>query len=218
MIKVKICGINSPEAFDAAVDAGADWVGFVFFDRSPRCVTPRTAAALSARHNGGPLRVGLFVEPEDREIVAALDRVALDILQLYAGAERVAAVAAHFGLPVWRSVPVADRNDLPAACGPAAAILVEPRPPQGATRPGGNATALDWRMLLGWSPPFPWLLAGGLTPENVPQAIAESGAAAVDVSSGVETSPGVKAAARIGAFIRAARGSGVLRTNFDRHQ
>jgi phosphoribosylanthranilate isomerase len=203
--RVKICGVNSAAAFDAACDAGADWIGFVFFAGSPRCVTPAQAAALSARRSGGPARVGLFVEPADIAIEAALAALQLDVLQIYDLPPRVADIAARFGLPVWRAIPVMSRAELPATCAPAAAALIEPRPPAGATRPGGNAQLLDWSLLGGWRPDFPWLLAGGLTPENVAAAIAATGAPAVDVSSGVESSPGVKSADLIAAFVAAAR-------------
>jgi phosphoribosylanthranilate isomerase len=203
---VKICGVNSAAAFDAVIEAGADWVGFVFFARSPRYVTPAFAASLSARHAGGPRRVGLFVGAADADIEAALSEVALDVLQLYDGSARVDAVAARFGVPVWRSVPIGGASDLPSAPGAAAALVIEPRMPKGATRPGGNARALDWTMLRGWRPAFPWLLAGGLTPGNVAASVAASGAEAVDVSSGVEVAPGEKSAALIRAFVAAARG------------
>jgi phosphoribosylanthranilate isomerase len=114
---------------------------------------------------------------------------------------------ARFGVPVWRAVGVAGQGDLPAGADGADGFVVEPKPPRGATRPGGNAVALDWSMLAGWRAPAPWLLAGGLSPDNVAEAIAASGAAAVDVSSGVESRPGVKDAALIRAFVAAARGA-----------
>ena len=205
MIRVKICGVNDEAAFDAAAAAGADWVGFVFFARSPRHVTPARAASLSARLDGGPRRVGLFVEPDDTAVEQALAHLKLDVLQIYAPATRIVEIAARFAVQVWRSVPVTGRADLPAEIGPAAALLVEPKPPPGATRPGGNATALDWSLLKSWAPAYPWLLAGGLHPGNVAHAIEASGASAVDVSSGVETEPGQKSPALIRAFIAAAR-------------
>jgi len=204
MTSVKICGINSAEAFDAAVDAGAEWVGFVFFARSPRFVTAAQAASLSARRaGGGTPRVGLFVSASDDEIAAVLAGVKLDILQVYDPPARVADIAARFGLPVWRSVALGDA--LPESACAASALLVEPPPPVGATRPGGNAVALNWGLLRDWKPNFPWLLAGGLTPDNVAHAIAESGAAAVDVSSGVETAPGVKSGDLIRRFVFATK-------------
>lgn len=201
---VKICGINSPKAFDTAVDAGADWVGFAFFARSPRYVTPAQAAVLSARRVGGPLRVGLFVSPGMDDIADALAAMRLDALQLY-GAVDFAAVRARFGIPLWRAVGIAAVADLPADCGQADALLIEAKAPAGATRPGGNAVTFDWSLLRGWTAPCPWLLAGGLTAENVADAIRATGAPAVDVSSGVESAPGVKDPARIRAFIAAAR-------------
>jgi phosphoribosylanthranilate isomerase len=210
MIRVKICGLNSAEAFDTAVEAGADCVGFVFFPRSPRAVTPAQAAALSARHPGGPRRVGLFVEPDEDDIAAALAALKLDALQLYVPPARAAELRARFGVPVWRAVPVVARTDLPASAEGADAFLVEPKPAPDATQPGGNATALDWSVLAGWQAPLPWWLAGGLTPENVAEAIRLSGATAVDVSSGVESQRGVKDPARIRAFIAAARQGSVV--------
>ncbi len=205
MIRVKICGIRSAAAFDAVVEAGADWLAFNFFARSPRLVTAAEADALSARHTGGPLRVGLFVAPEPDDVARVLDAVALDVLQIYAPEPELAALKTRFGLPVWRIVGVAARGDLPEAAGVADALLVEAKPPKDATRPGGNATRFDWSLTQGWASPCPWLLAGGLTPENVAEAIRISGAPAVDVSSGVESAPGVKDPARIRAFLRAAR-------------
>lgn len=203
---VKICGLTEEAGFDACIAHGADWVGFVFFDRSPRCVTPAQARALSGRHAGGPARVGLFVHPDDETLARVLDGVSLDILQIYASFERAAEVYARFGVPVWLSQPVSARADLPVAC-PAAAerILIEPKPPASASRPGGNAQKLDWGLMQGWTPSFPWMLAGGLTPDNVAQAIEQSGAPAVDVSSGVESAPGLKSPDAIARFIQNAR-------------
>lgn len=201
---VKICGVNSDTAFDACVAAGADYVGFVFFARSPRGVSPSQAAFLSARHPGGPKRVGLFVAPTDDEVAAALAAMKLDILQLNVPADRAVELRQRFGVPVWRAVGISARSELPNADGGADALLIEAKPPPGATRPGGNAVTLDWSMLSGWQPSFDWLLAGGLTPANVATAIRLSGAPAVDVSSGVESSPGVKDAALIHAFVEAA--------------
>ncbi len=207
-MQVKICGLNDPAGFATAADAGVDWVGFVFFPPSPRAVTPDQAAALSAARPGGPARVGLFVDPTEAEIAAALAAIPLDALQLYAAPARVTALAARFGIPVWHAVGVATQADLPREAGAAARLVIEAKPPAGATRPGGNAASFDWTLLRGWSAPAPWILAGGLTPETVRGAIAASGAVAVDVSSGVETAPGIKDPARIRAFIAAARASG----------
>lgn len=203
---VKICGLTEEAGFDACVTQGADWVGFVFFDRSPRCVTPARARALSARHAGGPARVGLFVHPDNDTLQRVLDILPLDVLQIYASFERAADVAARFGVPVWLSQPVSAKADLPSAC-PAGVerMLVEPKPPATATRPGGNAQQLDWSLMQGWAPAFPWMLAGGLNPLNVAQAVTITGAPAVDVSSGVESAPGIKSPDAIARFIQNAR-------------
>ncbi len=206
MIQVKICGINDPAAFDTVVEEGADWVGFVFFPPSPRFVTPAQAASLSMRHAGGPLRVGLFVDPEADQIAAALDVVHLDILQLYGRIPDITALRARFGKPIWRAVGIDRTEDLPTDNRGADVLLLEAKPPADATRPGGNATRFDWSLLRGWSAPAPWVLAGGLTPANVAGAIQATGATAVDVSSGVESARGVKDPALIRAFIANARG------------
>ncbi|HEX4261267.1 MAG TPA: phosphoribosylanthranilate isomerase [Acetobacteraceae bacterium] len=203
--RVKICGVNSAAAIDAAASAGADWVGFVFFPASPRHVTPEAAAALAARHPLGPLRVGLFVDPDEDAVTAALAALRLDALQLYAPPERAAALRLRFGLPVWRAVPVASASDLPPMASGADVLLLEASPPPDASRPGGNARRLDWTLPRFWAAPCPWVLAGGLDPENVAGAIRASGASAVDVSSGVERAPGEKDPALIAAFVAAAR-------------
>ncbi len=209
MTRVKICGINDAVAFDTTIAAGADWLGFNFFPPSPRYVTPAQAADLSARSPGGAARVGLFVDPSEEDIAAALDVVRLDALQLY-GALDLAALRTRFGLPVWRPVGVETERDLPASAGGADRLLVEAKAPPGATRPGGNAVSFDWSVLRGWAAPAPWILAGGLTAATVAEAVRVSGAPAVDVSSGVERSRGVKDPALIRAFIANARAAGVV--------
>jgi phosphoribosylanthranilate isomerase len=206
MTQVKVCGINDPIAFDAAVEAGADWVGFVFFPPSPRYVTPQAAATLSGRISGGPPRVGLFVDPTEAAIAQVLAIIKLDILQFYGAPADLAAIKARFGLPIWRSIGIRRAADLPSDKLEADRLLLEAKPPVGSDRPGGNAKTFDWSVLRGWVAPAPWVLAGGLTPENVAGAIQETGAAAVDVSSGVEVRKGVKDAGLIHAFIAAAKG------------
>lgn len=201
---VKICGLTEEAGFDACVDNGADWIGFVFFDRSPRFVTPQHAARLANRPLGQSRTVGLFVHPTDEDIARVLDYTLLDVIQIYASDERARQVAEVFGLPVWLSFPVSSREDLPQSC-PVQRMLIEPRPPKNATRPGGNAQKLDWSMLEGWKPPFPWMLAGGLGVHNVAEAIRLTGVPAVDVSSGVERAPGIKDPALIASFVRNAR-------------
>ncbi|AOX19021.1 phosphoribosylanthranilate isomerase [Kozakia baliensis] len=204
-IGVKICGITEPASLETAIEYGADWVGFVFFPRSPRFLTPAQGADLSIRMpTNGPARVGLFVKAQDADIQAALDEVPLDILQIYDTPSRAAEIRNRFGLPVWLAYGVSTRSDLPAYSD-LDGLLIEARPQIDALRPGGNGQSFDWRLTQNWHPPAPWMLAGGLTPENVSQAIAISGAQAVDVSSGVETTPGVKSAEKIRTFIQNAR-------------
>lgn len=206
MTRVKICGVRDAAAFDAATEAGAEWIGFNFFPRSPRFITAADAALLTAgRRAGGPMLVGLFVEPTDEAVASVLAQVPLDILQLYTAPARAAVIAKAAGKPFWLPVPVATRADLPRAMAGAAALLIEGRAPTGATRPGGNAARFDWSLLAAWNAPGPWLLAGGLDPENVAQAVRVTGTEAVDVSSGVESAPGRKDPARIRAFITAAK-------------
>jgi phosphoribosylanthranilate isomerase len=207
MTQVKICGINDKVAFDTAVEAGADWVGFVFFPPSPRFVTPETAAALSGRIAAGPPRVGLFVEPTPAAIATVLAAVKLDILQIYGAMDGLAAIKAQFGLPIWHATGIGSAADLPTSTLGADRLLLEAKPPAAADRPGGNATVFDWSILRGWNAPGPWVLAGGLTPENVATAIRQTGAQAVDVSSGVESRKSVKDSGRIRAFIAAAKGA-----------
>jgi phosphoribosylanthranilate isomerase len=204
-VRVKICGINTPSAFDAAAEAGADWIGFNFHPASPRHITPARAAVLSGRLRTGPARVGLFVDPSDDDLAEVLDQVRLHALQIYAPVERISRIRAMFGVPVWRPIAVQSVSDLPEDGGIAAALVIESKPPKGATRPGGNGIAIDWTLLRNWHPETSWLLAGGLTPENVAQAIRESGAPAVDVSSGVESSPSVKDPTLIASFVKSAR-------------
>ncbi len=196
--------MNDAAGLDAAVEARADWIGYNFFEKSPRYVTPEQVATFSAHVSGGPKRVGLFVSPTDTAIAETLRVIGLDVLQIYAPAPRVVEIRERFGIPVWRSVHVTVAGDLPGDEGEDG-FVVEPRPPKDATRPGGNAVSLDWSVLAGWSAPLPWMLAGGLRPDNVAQAIRASGTQAVDVSSGVEIAPGVKSPALIREFIRRAR-------------
>ncbi|TDH60776.1 phosphoribosylanthranilate isomerase [Dankookia rubra] len=210
MTLVKICGVNDAAGFDAAVAAGADMVGFVFYPASPRAVAPEQAAALSARIAGGPERVGLFVDPDDALLEAVQAALPLDVIQLH-GEEtpaRAAAIRARFGLPVMKALGVAESADLARLADYAPAVdrfLLDAKPMPGAALPGGNATAFDWRLVAGAAVPRPWLLAGGLTPDNVAEALRQSGAPGVDVSSGVERARGVKDPARIAAFVAVAR-------------
>lgn len=209
---VKICGLTTPDDVDAAVQAGARYLGFVFFAKSPRAVTTDSAAALALRVPPGVMRVGLFVNADDDFLASVLDHVALDMIQMH-GTEspaRVAAVKARFGLPVMKAVGVSSPQDLDALWDyglVADQLLVDAKPPKEAALPGGNGVAFDWRLLVGRKWLKPWMLAGGLTPDNVAQAIRLTAAQAVDVSSGVERAPGVKDPALIRAFVAAASGA-----------
>ena len=210
-VEVKICGITDEEAMDAAIEAGADYVGLVFFPASPRNVTPDRAAELVEFAPGDVTKVGLFVDPDDATLDAVLTRVRLDLLQLHGHEtpERVEAIRLEYGLPVMKVLSVSDAADLDAAepyLAVADRLLFYAKPPKGAVLPGGNAVSFDWSILTGRKWGLPWMLAGGLTPANVAEAVRISGAPCVDVSSGVESAPGVKDAEKIRAFIQAARG------------
>ncbi len=210
-VEVKICGIIDEEAMDAAIEAGANYVGLVFFPASPRNVTPDRAAELVEFAPGDVTKVGLFVDPDDATLDAVLTRVRLDLLQLHGHEtpERVEAIRLEYGLPVMKVLSVSDAADLDAAepyLAVADRLLFDAKPPKGAALPGGNAVSFDWSILTGRKWGLPWMLAGGLTPANVAEAVRISGAPCVDVSSGVESAPGVKDAEKIRAFIQAARG------------
>ncbi|WP_137702904.1 phosphoribosylanthranilate isomerase [Marimonas lutisalis] len=208
-VKVKICGLTRPEDVDAVAAAGAAYAGFVFFAKSPRNVSHEAARALALRAPMGLAKVALTVDATDAELDAITARVPLDMLQLHGHEtpERVVEVKARYGLPVMKAVGVAEADDLPALetyAKVADRILVDAKPPKGADRPGGNALAFDWNLIAGRRWPVPWMLAGGLTPGNVAQAVRLTGARQVDVSSGVERAPGEKDADLIHAFIKAA--------------
>ncbi|MHC8508072.1 MAG: phosphoribosylanthranilate isomerase [Rhodospirillales bacterium] len=220
-VTVKICGLSRPAEVQAASAAGADMVGFVFFARSPRAVSPVQAAALAAHAGEGIIRVGLIVDADDAMVDAVTASGAVNMLQLH-GAEtpgRTAEIRARSGLPVMKVLAAEKAADIARAADYADAadrFLFDAKPPPGASRPGGNAASFDWGLLAdAASAPAsasvltarPWLLAGGLTPENAAEAIRVSGAPGVDVSSGVESGPGVKDLGLIRAFIAAARGA-----------
>lgn len=205
-VSVKVCGLTSDEGLAAAVDAGARYVGFVFFPKSPRHVSPAQAAALAVQVPMGVAKVGLFVNPDDATLTATLEQVPLDMIQLHGGESpaRVAEVRALTGLPVIKAVGISGPADLDQLWDyglVADMLLIDAKPPQDAALPGGNGLAFDWRLLAGRQILKPWLLAGGLTPENVHEAIRLTRAQGVDVSSGVESAPGVKDPDRIRRFI-----------------
>ncbi len=207
-VQVKICGLTDEEAVDAAVEAGADFVGVVFFEKSPRHVTIERAAELLQFVPEEVQRVGLFVEPDDALLDTVMNNVRLDFFQFHGkeSPERVEAVRLEYGMPVIKAVGIAGPADLELAEAYSQVsdwLLFDAKAPDHADRPGGNAAAFDWAILNGRRWPCPWMLAGGLTPDNVAEAVRLSGAKAVDVSSGVESSPGVKDAALIAKFIAA---------------
>jgi Phosphoribosylanthranilate isomerase len=206
---IKICGINTPAALDAAIRGRADYAGLVFFPKSPRNVSPESAAALSARGDGALRMVGLFVDADDAMLAQAVEAARLDALQLHGEEtpDRVAQVRAQFGLPVWKALPVASAADIDRAsdyAGAADLILFDARTPKG-TLPGGMGLSFDWDLLASWKGAVPWGLAGGLNPGNVAEAIARTKAPLVDTSSGVESAPGVKDADLVASFCKAVR-------------
>lgn len=208
---IKICGLSTPETLAVALDAGADLVGFVRFPRSPRHLDLEEGRRLSAQARGRALRAALLVDPDDAELDAVTAALDPDWLQLHGAEtpERLAAIRARTGRPVMKAVGLAEAADLAAVAryAPAAdRLLLDAKPPRDpGALPGGNGLAFDWRLLAGLDPRLPFMLSGGLTPDNVAAAIALTGARAVDVSSGVESAPGRKEPQRIEAFVRAAR-------------
>lgn len=210
-IRVKICGLREPEHVEAVAEAGAAYAGFVFFEKSPRHVSVDLARDLALAAPVGLAKVALTVNAEDAFLDQLIDTVPLDMLQLH-GKEspaRVAELRARYGLPVMKAVGIAEEADLVALKDygmVADQLLVDAKPPKGADLPGGNGLAFDWRLVNRKYWPCPWMLAGGLTPENVAEAVRMTGARQVDVSSGVESAPGVKDVEKIRAFVAAAKG------------
>jgi phosphoribosylanthranilate isomerase len=207
---VKICGITDVKALAAAVKAKADFVGFVFFRRSPRYLDPKRVAELIEALPRTISAVGLFVDPTDADLERVLKDVRLGMVQLHGreSPKRVSDIRREFGIAAMKALGVSSIRDVMAAAdygGHADWLLFDAKPPVTATRPGGNAAPFDWGLMKSYHAGTPWMLAGGLTSANVKTAIQTSGAVAVDVSSGVETTPGTKSPAKIRAFIRAAR-------------
>lgn len=208
-VRVKICGLRTPDDVTAVAAVGAAYMGLVFFPKSPRNVDVDQARALALAAPVGLAKVALLVNPDDAMLDRIGGEVPLDMIQLH-GSEppaRVAEVRARTGLPVMKAVGLRTADDLAridAYAGVADQILVDAKPPEGADLPGGNGVGFDWRLIAGRDWTCPWMLAGGLTPDNVAEAIRLTGAAQVDVSSGVESAPGMKDAARIAAFVDAA--------------
>lgn len=209
MTDIKFCGLSTPDSVDAAVAAGARWIGFNFFPPSPRAVAPELAHGLIARMPAGVGKVAVLVDPDDALIDAVL-AAGCDVLQLHGNEtpERLAAVKARTGREVWRATGVRTRADIRAAIaasGGADRLLLDAKASTEASLPGGNGLAFDWRLLDGVAMPGPWGLSGGLHAGNVGAALALLRPAFVDVSSGIEDSPGVKSVTKIRAFAEAVR-------------
>ena len=209
-VSVKICGLATVDDVRACADAGANYMGLVFFEKSPRNITIPAARELALAAPLGLAKVALVVNPSDAELDAITAAVPLDMVQLHGREtpERVAEVKARYGLPVMKAVGIADEDDLPkleSYFGVADQILVDAKPPKGGELPGGNGLSFDWRLIAGRRWPCPWMLAGGLTPENVAEAVKMTGAKQVDVSSGVEDAPGQKNAKLIQKFVQSSR-------------
>jgi phosphoribosylanthranilate isomerase len=206
---IKICGLSTPETVDAALTARAAYLGFNFYPPSPRYVTVEQVAALAARAASRAVRVGVFVDPADDALATAMASGMLDVLQLHGNEspQRLAAIKARFGCPVWKALAVAGPADLQHAAafrGIADLVLFDAKTPKGGL-PGGMGLTFDWALLADRPSAMAWGLAGGLTPLTVAQAIRQTGAPLVDTASGVETAPGIKDPALIAAFCTAAR-------------
>jgi phosphoribosylanthranilate isomerase len=214
-LSIKICGLKTPEALDVALESGADLVGFVFFAPSPRNLGLEAARTLGQRVQGRAGKVALTVDATDDTLLDIVNALKPDMLQLHGTEtpERVVAVRTRFGLPVMKALPIAERGDLSPIrlyANVADRLIFDARAPQDATRPGGLGKPFDWTLLQGIDAAIPFMLSGGLDVGNVAEAIRITGAPGVDVSSGVESAPGVKDADIIRAFIRAARAADVL--------
>ena len=210
-LAVKICGLSTADAVEAAVAGGAAFVGFVFFAKSPRHVSPERVKTLAVSVPSDVKKVGLLVDAIDAEIESILKDAPLDMLQLHGSEtpERVEEVKSKFSLPVMKVVAVANESDVEkvrAFEAIADRLLFDAKPPAAADRPGGHGQAFNWQLLAGRSFTIPWMLAGGLTSENLVEAVGASGAPGVDVSSGVEDAPGVKNPSKIKAFLETAAG------------
>lgn len=209
-IDVKICGLTSVEAIDAAARAGASHAGFVFFDPSPRNIRPRDASALIKHVPEAMKRVGVFVDPKDSLLERAIAAARLDIVQLHGEErpERLKSIKARHSIDVWKAIPVSAASDLERARAyreHADLILFDARTPKASRLPGGMGIAFDWKFLRHHNHKIPWGLSGGLNAENVAEAIAITGASMLDVSSGVETEPGIKDSAKISALLEAVK-------------
>jgi len=208
--EIKICGLTTPAALEATIAARADYAGLVIFPPSPRHLALADAAALAARAAGRIRLVGLFVDAAESLIGEVVAAASLDVIQLHGREDpaRVAAIRATFGKPVWKAMAVSSADDIARAehfAGAADLVLFDAKPPKGAAMPGGLGLVFDWTLLAAYKAPLPWGLAGGLSPANVAEAVRVTQAPLVDVSSGVESAPGVKDEGLIAQFCKAAR-------------
>jgi phosphoribosylanthranilate isomerase len=209
-VLVKICGLKSFETIDAAIDAGADMVGFVFFSASPRNVHYTDARALAKHVGGRAQKVALTVNADDGEIAAIVEALEPDVLQLHGEEEprRVGEIRSRYKVPIMKVIGVSSPADIALADAyrfVGDRILFDAKPPKDASRPGGNGAAFDWTILQGLDLGKPYMLSGGLTAHNVAEALRITGAPGVDISSGVERAPGEKDPAKIAAFVKAAK-------------
>ncbi len=209
-VTVKICGLSTPETVEAALEAGADMLGFVRFEKSPRHLSLEAAQSLGKQVGERARKVLLTVDAGEAALAAAVEALGPHILQLHGQEtpERVAALKARFGLPVMKAIAIGSPADLAQIAAyeeVADFLLLDSRPAEGSALTGGTGEAFDWSLLRGLKLRKPWLLAGGLDPANVGGALAATRASGVDVSSGVESAPGVKDVGKIGAFIANAR-------------
>ena len=205
-VTAKICGLSTPETLDAAIAGGASHVGFVFFAPSPRNISIDQAAALAVRVTGRAKIVGLFVDPEPGLIDAVRKLVHLDAIQLHGGEHpaMVGRLQMQHGIEVWKAIPVRTASDLALSHKyRGQRILFDAKPPADSAVPGGTGLRFDWKLLEGFRHTSPWILSGGLDARNVAEAVRITGATLVDVSSGVESSPGIKDVDKIAAFLHA---------------
>lgn len=209
-LDIKICGLKTPEALAAALDGGASHVGFIFFAKSPRNIEPDAAVGLAGAARGRARIVAVSVDADDATLDAIVDRLRPDMLQLHGGEtpQRVAAVKDRYGLAVMKALPIRTADDIAGASayrGIADRMLFDAKPPKGAQLPGGNGVAFDWGLLAALDADVQYMLSGGLNAGNIAAALAGSRARGIDVSSGVESAPGIKDAGRIAAFFEAVR-------------
>ena len=207
-VQVKICGLSAPGEIAAAAKAGASHVGFVFFDESPRNVRPRDATALAKTVPEGICKVGVFVDPSESLLERAIAAGRLDVLQFHGNesVEQLKKIKGRNKLKLWKAIPVSKASDIEAAKryeGVVDRIIFDARTPKASRLPGGMGIAFDWNLLAKHNHSLPWALSGGLTPANVGEAIAKTGATFVDVSSGVESEPGIKDPMKISSFMQA---------------